>query len=573
MSNTQPLVANDADSTTTNVYGSVNPKAGSIPMTDDDDKYAGDFEDEFEDDNGTEQDQNLGYYDADVISFKINKTKIKLKDDDLNEMYPHLNFELKIDDKQIYKGYGLCHEEYVDENDEIQQISGFCRIMIDEDHDVNLPKSIKYRFGTNKEWSETISYPPDTTNGWNYTEQKMVCKEIKEQKRYAKNELEIYQENIRIYLDSDAFPIIKQAKQLLKGGIDDWKKADISKAGTIKVFASADERIKIIQKKTNLVLCTKVHDMQIYVDNFEVYGVENETAKNSATFCGEDFLELFYALDYKDDRDEEYHPFYYQNITEPLYICSRYRWIKDKCLYGQDEEFNVFRGLCFVSPANSEEAVSKLSVGILCIILQCVLAVGIVYEVYRNWDVSMFDDPDPMIMIIAVLVFSFISHTYLATVDCFYKFYIHMHYVCYIPWGIIILDFISNILIGLTICMISFFYLLQSDTISDAVLNSFALTFIIELDDIANYFEKDEDALMEADWDNLKLGPISGDWNGEIKKRSITLLPKLCSKPTFTLLYSVLGSPLYIFPALYRILHKTIDFVKTRNGSFKYHSD
>eukprot|EP01084_Bolivina_argentea_P092541 166471_1 len=324
MSNTQPLVANDADSTTTNVYGSVNPKAGSIPMTDDDDKYAGDFEDEFEDDNGTEQDQNLGYYDADVISFKINKTKIKLKDDDLNEMYPHLNFELKIDDKKIYKGYQeyTSYPEYT--------YSCFCRIMIDpnaEDIDSYLPKSIQYRFGTNMKWSETISYPPDTTNGWNYTEQKMVCKEIKEHKKYAKDELEIYVEKITIY-HSDAFPMAEQAKQLLKGDVDDWKKVDALFKVKFDIYGAHQ------LKKTNLVVCTNMHDMQIYYDESKyvkdmdpVYGVKNETVNNSATFCSVGVQTLF-------ERD---HSFDYQNITKPLYICSRYHWIKDECLYGQDE--------------------------------------------------------------------------------------------------------------------------------------------------------------------------------------------------------------------------------------------
>eukprot|EP01084_Bolivina_argentea_P092540 166469_1 len=328
MSNTQkyPLVANDAESTTTNVYGATTPKTGSIPMTDDDDKYAEDFKDH---DDSEMFDYDMGY-DMDFISFKINKinkTKIKLKDDDLNEMYPHLNFELKIDDKQIYKGYGLCHEEYVDENDEIQQISGFCRIMIDEDHDVNLPKSIKYRFGTNKEWSETISYPPDTTNGWNYTEQKMVCKEIKEHKKYAKDELEIYVEKITIY-HSDAFPMAEQAKQLLKGDVDDWKKVDALFKVKFDIYGAHQ------LKKTNLVVCTNMHDMQIYYDESKyvkdmdpVYGVKNETVNNSATFCSVGVQTLF-------ERD---HSFDYQNITKPLYICSRYHWIKDECLYGQDE--------------------------------------------------------------------------------------------------------------------------------------------------------------------------------------------------------------------------------------------
>ena len=59
------------------------------------------------------------------------------------------------------------------------------------------------------------------------------------------------------------------------------------------------------------------------------------------------------------------------------------------------------------------------------------------------------------------------------------------------------IDPFSNVLIGTIICLVSFFYLLQSETITDVVLNSFALTFIIELDDMANLFESDENVLLE----------------------------------------------------------------------------
>eukprot|EP01084_Bolivina_argentea_P282099 482802_1 len=45
----------------------------------------------------------------------------------------------------------------------------------------------------------------------------------------------------------------------------------------------------------------------------------------------------------------------------------------------------------------------------------------------------------------------------------------------------------------------SFFFLIQSETIIDVVLNAFALTFIIELDDMANIFESDEDYVILAD--------------------------------------------------------------------------
>ena len=64
---------------------------------------------------------------------------------------------------------------------------------------------------------------------------------------------------------------------------------------------------------------------------------------------------------------------------------------------------------------------------------------------------------------------------------------------------IIILDFISNVLIGLLICCLSLPFLMKSETLTDATLNSFALTFILELDDIVNVFQNDTDYLIDQD--------------------------------------------------------------------------
>ncbi len=98
-----------------------------------------------------------------------------------------------------------------------------------------------------------------------------------------------------------------------------------------------------------------------------------------------------------------------------------------------------------------------------------------------------------------------------------------MHKIIIVPWFIRALDFCSNILIGFIICLISLFYLLQSESIADVVLNSFALTFIIELDDIANLYEADEDALVSADFEYIESGE---NFEHRIKKRKIKINSK-----------------------------------------------
>ena len=122
-------------------------------------------------------------------------------------------------------------------------------------------------------------------------------------------------------------------------------------------------------------------------------------------------------------------PQYHQNVTYQGWIADRYRFIKDKCLYGQDNEFNIFRSVCFLDTltpflykniyglqvdVDSHEI--RLSIGILCLILQLILSTGICLEVYNNWDVDNMFDNDGMIITISFLVFSFISYSYAFTV-------------------------------------------------------------------------------------------------------------------------------------------------------------
>ena len=79
-------------------------------------------------------------------------------------------------------------------------------------------------------------------------------------------------------------------------------------------------------------------------------------------------------------------------------------------------------------------------------------------------------------------------------------FYLSISEVCQVPWLIIGLDFISNVVVATCIACMSFFVMLNSDTLTEAVLNSFALLFILDLDDIcAMLFANDKDYAVEQD--------------------------------------------------------------------------
>ena len=169
-----------------------------------------------------------------------------------------------------------------------------------------------------------------------------------------------------------------------------------------------------------------------------------------------------------------------------------------------------------------------------------------------NWDLDEMFDNDGMIITISFLVFAFISYSYIFTVYKYRQFYQNMKYVAKISWIIQSLDFISNIIVGFIICLVSFAYLLQSESIGDVVLNSFALTFILELDDLANLFESDEDALIEADWSHLgdEMNRILSDWEVGSFKRNI----KIEKLVIIIAIILVFLSPLFILAALFLVV-------------------
>ena len=261
---------------------------------------------------------------------------------------------------------------------------------------------------------------------------------------------------------------------------------------------------------------------------------------------------------------ERFDPQYYRNVTYEIWLAERYKWIRDKCLYGQDNnynhynEFNIYRSLCF---AYYEEWIAiKLSIGILSILLQLMLTIGICIEVDDNWDnQQMFGDG--LIVFASLIIVAFISYTYIFTVDLYFEFYGNMKYVTEISWLIWGLDFVSNIVIGFIICVISWFYLLQSDDIGDVILNSFALAVIIKLDDIVNVFDADEILLLNHDW--YHLSDARTGYSGEFSHfRRYT---QFNWKTILKSLGYVFISPLFIVWAVVKGIRAQIQFYKDQN--------
>ena len=96
--------------------------------------------------------------------------------------------------------------------------------------------------------------------------------------------------------------------------------------------------------------------------------------------------------------------------------------------------------------------------------------------------------------------------------------------------------------------------------ITDVVLNSFALTFVVELDDIANLFESDEDALLENDWKHIGLEKFNkGDYDTRKKRRILKQIPY---KTTFKALLRLCLSPLYIINFMFMVCRDGYKLIK-----------
>ncbi len=219
----------------------------------------------------------------------------------------------------------------------------------------------------------------------------------------------------------------------------------------------------------------------------------------------------------------------------------------------------MFRCLLF-----QESAIEIVALSIIVLTLQTLFTIAIVKDVVNNWNIDReFDETESFIFVMSIIVFALLSFLYATTAQSFYTFYKSISEICIIPWYILSMDFLSNILIGFVITLVSFFFLIESESLSDIVLNSFALAFIIELDDLANVFESDEAYLIDQDF---KL------WKKEKKQEKNEFLIRryagpnhgrqLQSKQKYNIILSicawVLVSPFLILKGLY-YLCKSID--------------
>lgn len=205
-----------------------------------------------------------------------------------------------------------------------------------------------------------------------------------------------------------------------------------------------------------------------------------------------------YQIYYDTDCDILYYAnsesFYFggENITAQVQIMFRYVFLKDILLKNQDSEFNIYRSYYF------EPRHDKMAMALLALILQITLTVAITINIINDWDI-LLNQNNYFIVFCSVLVFCFISYSTNGTAKLFSQFYKDIGLAYDLPYFLVFCDFISNIVIALYVCFISLFFLIQSPNYGELVLNSFALTFLIEIDDIINIFDSDEEVIIIAD--------------------------------------------------------------------------
>mmetsp|Transcript_96578 Transcript_96578/g.118340 ORF Transcript_96578/g.118340 Transcript_96578/m.118340 type:complete len:610 (-) Transcript_96578:57-1886(-) len=190
------------------------------------------------------------------------------------------------------------------------------------------------------------------------------------------------------------------------------------------------------------------------------------------------------------------------NVTNIVHLVWRFVYLKDYILKGQDAEFNIYRSYYF------DASPSKLYLSLIGIILQITLCIALTVNVVRNWDPDLLrlgskggreNTQDFLIFLIAGVVFSFLSLTTSKTIGLYLDFYSHLYLGFEAPWYFVICDYISNVIITIYITIIGFFYLTQSPDYGELVLNSFALQFVYEIDDIINIFENDENEVIKTE--------------------------------------------------------------------------
>eukprot|EP01083_Nonionella_stella_P168561 569415_1 len=457
----------------------------------------------------------------------------------------------------IQKGYSL----YDDEND---VITGVYRIVCPTHDDWVAIEEIKYIIGNEPQQTITINHEQNALTMGGYTRNWQQntevndrnCTDIKEAKvcRFKQLGVTLYFEQITVY-SSMRFPTKPQCKRFQNNAPD-----------------SPEVKQKSLRMSANdmPILFETERNMQVYYNPYRnmVYGMRNATVDISATHCG--FGEAHARNECKKYWNGfEYLPYYFENITQPFYMCCRYHFLMQWVLFGSDSQFNVFKTLCFMSAwrhIKHGQLWGRLSVCVLVIIIQSFMTFAVCAQVYQRWDIEEMFDDDGVIVSLSFAVFSFLGYQYFFAVIKFFTFYVRMEYISHVDWIIVIFDFISNIVVGGIVVLSAFVYLMLSDDIQACVMSGFALQFIAALDDMANIFDTDQAFLLAQDWHHcvqdvsprhnkpweLEEERYERDWDVVTMKRKINLnVPTMILKVCI----SVVLSPLFYFLALFKLMH------------------
>lgn len=141
-------------------------------------------------------------------------------------------------------------------------------------------------------------------------------------------------------------------------------------------------RIEDVSDSKECIWAAKHVESQFYhnPEHKIIYKIATSTAIKSITMFGGikeenrkymPLAQLYQVGVFEGIHRDSVGPQYHQNITYQGWIAERYYWISKQCLYGQDNEFNIFRSLCFCQALTSiPSKATRLGIGILCLILQ-----------------------------------------------------------------------------------------------------------------------------------------------------------------------------------------------------------
>ena len=156
-----------------------------------------------------------------------------------------------------------------------------------------------------------------------------------------------------------------------------------------------------------------------------------------------------------------------RTTNKGLQEAVRKNWIKYQCLEGQDDEFNIFRSLCFAAPSNLDQ---RYHIGFVALGLQILLCIGMTMDSVNQWMDTSLEDvcettisleievEDTLIVIISTLTFAFILQRLSKTINSFKRFYRNLKEVYIIPPSVIALDFTSNVFVGTWMAMATPFF-------------------------------------------------------------------------------------------------------------------